>query len=74
MNHIERRIRVEQEWVRRNVMADHQNDERYEAYNWRRGLGGFDWDCMTSNVRVFIGRNLPAKYIRTRLGKPLHGL
>jgi hypothetical protein len=55
-------------------MADHQNDERYEAYNWRRGLGGFDWDCMTSNVRVFIGRNLPAKYIRTRLGKPLHGL
>jgi hypothetical protein len=44
MTDIERRIRIEQEWVRRNVMADHQNGERYEAYNGRRGLRDLDWE------------------------------
>jgi hypothetical protein len=44
MTDIERRIRIEQEWARRNVMAEHLNSQRYEAYNWRRGLREPSWE------------------------------
>jgi hypothetical protein len=44
MTDIERRIRVEQEWAHRNVIADHLNSQRYEAYNWRRVSANPDWE------------------------------
>jgi hypothetical protein len=44
MTDIERRIRIEQEWARRNVIAEHLNGQRYEAYNWRRGLREPNWE------------------------------
>ena len=52
MTDIERRIRVEQEWARRNVMADHLNGQRYIAYNWRRDLRDLTWELGTINWTV----------------------
>jgi hypothetical protein len=52
MTDIERRIRVEQEWARRNVMADILNGQRYEAYNWRRDLRDFDWELGDLNWSI----------------------
>jgi hypothetical protein len=52
MTNIERRIRVEQEWARRNVMADILNSQRYEAYNWRRDLRDFDWELGDLNWSI----------------------
>ena len=52
MTDIERRIRVEQEWARRNVMADILNGQRYESYNWRRDLPDFDWELGNLNWSI----------------------